>query len=134
MILDRNRARRCTRKFLVIHSETRVRKTRTLLALVGFHREFLPQVGFPPCAGISFSRRREKCFELATIETFSGDQSIGWAQRRRLSGKTRGNHRRRTEKRRPVGVFVGGRRRGFDIKGREGLEGRIIRGRERDGN
>jgi len=68
------------------------------------------------------------------IETFSGEQSIGWAQRRRLSGKTRGNHWRRTEKRRPVTVFLGGRRRGFDIKRRERLDGRIIHGRERDGN
>jgi hypothetical protein len=51
-----------------------------------------------------------------------------------LPGKTRGNDKRRTEKRRSVTVFLGGGRRGFEVKRREGLDGRIIRGRERDGN
>jgi hypothetical protein len=101
---------------------------------VGFHREFLPQVWFLPHTGISFSCGCEKCLELTTVKTFSGRQSIGWAQRRRLPKKTGGYHRRRAEKRRPIIVILNGGRRRLSIKRRERLDRRIIRGRKGYGN
>jgi hypothetical protein len=46
-----------------------------------------------------------------------------------LPRKARRNHRRRTEERWSVTIFVDGRRRRIDIKRRVRLDGRVIRGR-----
>jgi hypothetical protein len=77
LTLDKNRARRSTRKGVSATLERRTEE-RTLLALVGFHRKFLSQVGLL-LRGTLLPCGREKCFETGRIKTHSGGWSLHWA-------------------------------------------------------
>jgi hypothetical protein len=75
LTLDKNSARRSTRKGLAATLERRTEEL-TLLALVSFHRKFLSQVGLLLRAGTPLSGGREKCFETGRVKTLSGGWSV----------------------------------------------------------
>ena len=81
LTLDKNKARRSTTISLSAKVEFVISKERTLSALVDLHGEFLAEVRFLLRVG-SLSRRREKCFKTAVIETLPSGQRMCRSQRR----------------------------------------------------